>query len=321
MRSWIGDLLDRLETHDRVCLVTVVAVRGSAPREPGARMVVSESDVTGSIGGGQLEYQCTRIATEMLRAAKPRPAQRNFPLGARCGQCCGGVVEITFELVANDAWLDELRDGFNSRRPFVLLSDGDGNRRLLPDDGLGPDCSWNADTREFRQRLGAPGQPIAVFGAGHVGSAIVAALAPLDFAIHWIDNRRSLLPDAVPDNVTTVETGAPALEVAAMPAGACYLVMTHSHSLDFEITDAVLRRGDAAYCGLIGSLAKRRRFERLMRDQGLGESRLRTLVCPIGIGGIVGKRPQEIAIAVAAQLLALNTVARESVGDNNVHVL
>jgi len=321
VRSWLADLLQQLSRDQRVCLVTVVDVSGSAPREPGARMIVSETDVAGSIGGGRLEFECSRIATDMLRSSARRAARRRFPLGARCGQCCGGVVELSFETLTGGEWLDELRQCYNDRRPFVLLTDGSGRPRMLPDDRRARDCEWDAESGRFRQRIGVPRRTIAVFGAGHVGSAVVAALAPLDVAVRWIDSRRGLLPDSLPDNVTPVETGEPALEVAALPAGACYLVMTHSHPLDFEITDAVLRRGDAAYCGLIGSAAKRRRFERLMRSQGMSDSLLATLVCPIGIDGIDGKRPQEIAVAVAAQLLRLEAVARSSVGDDNIHVL
>ena len=88
-----------------------------------------------------------------------------------------------------------------------------------------------------------------------------------------------------------------------MPPGSYYLVMTHSHPLDLDICDRILRRGDAAYCGLIGSLTKRRRFEKRLRQQGLSQSVIETLVCPIGVEGISGKKPAEIAIAVAAEIL------------------
>ena len=105
-----------------------------------------------------------------------------------------------------------------------------------------------------------------------------------------------------------------------MPAGSYFLIMTHSHALDFEICDQILRRDDAAYCGLIGSLSKRRRFEHLLRKQGLAAARLQNLTCPIGIDSIAGKRPVEIAISVAAELLALRGRAQvadtQSMADN-----
>ena len=106
-----------------------------------------------------------------------------------------------------------------------------------------------------------------------------------------------------------METDLPAGEVASMPPGSYYLVMTHSHSLDLDICDQVLRRRDAQYCGLIGYLSKRRRFERLLRKQGVSDEMLAELSCPIGVSGIPGKRPQEIAIAVAAELLQIQATA------------
>jgi xanthine dehydrogenase accessory factor len=166
---------------------------------------------------------------------------------------------------------------------------------------------------------------IALFGAGHVGSAVVAAMAGLDCEIRWIDSRRRVFPDSAPANVTMIESADPAREAAAMPVNAYYLVMTHSHPLDYEICEAVLRRGDFAYVGLIGSVSKRRRFENLMRKQRMPVSLLEKLTCPIGIRGIGGKRPSEIAVAVAAELLRVKA-ARSGAGhlpaDNkNVHIL
>ena len=162
---------------------------------------------------------------------------------------------------------------------------------------------------------------IALFGAGHVGVATVAALARLDCSIRWIDSRRNIFPTLAADNLTIIEAEQPSLEVAALPADAFYLVMTHSHALDFEICDRVLRREDFAYCGLIGSRSKRRRFERLMRQQTMPEDLLRRLTCPIGIGGIDGKQPEEIAVAVTAQLLRLRSTGKRSyIGEEgNVH--
>jgi xanthine dehydrogenase accessory factor len=159
---------------------------------------------------------------------------------------------------------------------------------------------------------------IAVFGAGHVGAAVVNVLSGLDCNIRWIDSRRDIFR-ATPRNVKTIEASEPALEVAAMPPSSYYLVMTHSHPLDLEICDRILRRDDAAYCGLIGSLTKRRRFEKRFRQQGLSQSAIDRLVCPIGVTGISGKKPAEIAIAVAAEVLRVHEKSlapRDSLPDN-----
>ncbi len=144
---------------------------------------------------------------------------------------------------------------------------------------------------------------VAIFGAGHVGAATVDVLSRLDCRIRWIDGRRNIFPANVPDNVTCVDSLEPAREVAALPSGSYFLVMTHSHPLDHDICQRVLSRNDFRYCGLIGSASKRRRFERLLLKQGLSEDRLTRLTCPIGVAGISGKKPVEIAISVTAEIM------------------
>jgi len=143
---------------------------------------------------------------------------------------------------------------------------------------------------------------IAVFGAGHVGTAVVSALSDLDCNIRWVDSRSKMFRK-IPVNVRAIDAQDPALEVAAMPADSFYLVMTHSHALDFEICDRILRRRDARYCGLIGSLSKRRRFEKRYRRQGMLQAVIDQLICPIGVDGISGKKPAEIALSTAAEIL------------------
>ena len=157
---------------------------------------------------------------------------------------------------------------------------------------------------------GAARRPLFIFGAGHVGRAVVRALADLPFRITWIDSRAEEFPEHIPANtrkhLLDPVTGDMAAEVAAAPAGAFYLVFTHSHDLDFAVTAAVLARGDARYCGLIGSRTKRTRFvRRFEREEGLSPADIARLTCPIGIAGIPGKAPAHIAVAVAAELLRL----------------
>ncbi len=143
---------------------------------------------------------------------------------------------------------------------------------------------------------------VLLFGAGHVGKALVSVLADLPFRVRWIDEREAEFPAKLPANVRAEISDRPLEAVEAAPEGAFYLVTTHSHALDFRVTEAVLRRGDFAYAGLIGSKTKRARFEKGFRKLGVDSSRL---VCPMGIGGIAGKHPKTIAVAVAAQLLQI----------------
>jgi xanthine dehydrogenase accessory factor len=146
--------------------------------------------------------------------------------------------------------------------------------------------------------------PLSVFGAGHVGQALIRLLSPLDlFDITWVDSRPGLLPPGLPDCVTTQACATPTGLVEAAPPGARYVVLTHDHALDYELCRLILARGDAGWLGLIGSASKLARFRsRLLRD-GIGGERLSDLNCPIGIGGIASKLPGAIAIAIAAQLL------------------
>ena len=307
-------------------------------------MIVTAAETLGTIGGGQLEYQCTRIACDML-GADAAPTLRKFPLGASMGQCCGGVVDVLFEPLVHglSPWLRDLRALHGQREPAVVctnLAAANGKFVVTADnqfhaDAAGATAAVIADARAglaagrsarhvddwFLEVVVGSDFNIAVFGAGHVGSALVQSLSSLDCNIRWVDSRRSVFRKT-PANVRTIESSEPALEVAAMPPGSCYVVMTHSHALDFDICDRILRRGDAAYCGLIGSVTKRRRFEKRLRSQGTDQATIDRLVCPIGVVGINGKKPAEIAVAAAADVLRAYEKVRAA-GDieyaDNVH--
>jgi len=323
VNEWIAELTDLAAGGKAAVLVTVAGIRGSSPREIGAKMIVTDHETIGTIGGGQLEYQSTRIAASML--GTNLPALRSFPLGPELGQCCGGVVEILFEPVADGfpGWLRDLaalhgqreaaviatRISRSAPRKFVVTA-GDVYGEADPEPGMVAaarhvlDGAGDAhrDGQNFYEPVVLSDFNIAVFGAGHVGSAVVAALSSLDCNIVWIDSRDRIFRQ-VPRNVRAVEAADPTLEVMAMPRGGYYVVLTHSHALDFEICDRILRRNDASYCGLIGSTTKRRRFEQRYRREGMSRELLDQLVCPIGVEGISGKKPAEIAVSVAAEIL------------------
>ena len=170
---------------------------------------------------------------------------------------------------------------------------------------LGPSlgqCCGGAVTLLFEAVLPAPWR-VAIFGAGHVGRALVKVLGDLPCRVDWIDSREAELRGEVPANVRPVATDTPEDEVPDLPPGCDVLVMTHSHALDLRVVEAALRRRDIPYLGLIGSRTKRARFEARLAERGVAARDLARIVCPIGIAG--GKHPAEIAIAVAAQLLQL----------------
>jgi xanthine dehydrogenase accessory factor len=133
----------------------------------------------------------------------------------------------------------------------------------------------------------------------------VRVLGTLPCRVTWVDGRAEEFPAELPGNVRTRLTDAPLAEVGSAAPGSFFLVMTHSHALDFELVEAILRRGDFAYCGMIGSGTKRRTFEAGLAKRGLGPDALARFTCPIGIPGIKAKEPGAIAVAVAAELLQL----------------
>lgn len=317
-------------------LVTVAEVEGSVPREPGARMLVGRSRQWGTVGGGHLELRAVETARAMLASAGLEQTARRlerFPLGPSLGQCCGGVVQLAFELLdraharalaarsTEDSWRLVALDG----APDLALFDAGG--RLIQGDPApgftrerGTHIMRGPDGRRWLvDKVEAPRHHLMLFGAGHVGAAIVRALADLPCRVSWVDEREDLFPEQVPANVAIEATDTPeALAEQAAP-GTSFLVMTHSHALDQRLAETILKRPgfDADWFGLIGSNTKRKQFEHRLRDRGIDAARLASMVCPIGVPGIDGKQPAVIAVAVAAQLLMVweaRTATRASTG-------
>jgi xanthine dehydrogenase accessory factor len=255
----------------RAIAVCVTASHGSVPRDAGTVMLVSESGVAGSIGGGRLEWDAIAQARGLLARPYPRsePAafesggpllERDLALGPALGQCCGGRVALQFH--ALDArWLD----------------------------------AAIAQPPRFHLHL---------YGAGHVGRAIARLLAELPCTVTWIDGRDAAFDaTATAPHIETVVADPIEAEVDTAPDGAFHLVLTHEHALDLRITETVLRQGRFGFLGLIGSVTKRQRFLRRLADRGVDAAALARLTCPIGIAGIGGKEPAVIAVAAVAQLL------------------
>lgn len=269
MKTW-RTILKSVRENGVAALVTLARVEGSSPREEGARMIVTLRGFHGTIGGGTLEWKAMAAAQKALG----RPAGKSsahYSLGPDLGQCCGGRVTLVTEIfdASSLPQLEELAER-ESKGAF-----------------------------ERRRKL-------YLFGAGHVGRALVMALAPLPFAVTWVDSRPNAFPRFAPENVTLLSPEMPEGVLSDAPEGSLALVMSHSHALDLAITDAALRNPMIAHVGLIGSLSKRARFERRLREAGVDEGRIKGLICPIGIGGIASKEPSAIAAATAVQCLVLH---------------
>jgi len=152
--------------------------------------------------------------------------------------------------------------------------------------------------------MGQPQAHIAVFGAGHVGRALVPLLASLPCKVRWIDSRDNEFPEQIPAGVEKVVNDEVVDEVDNMPAGSYFIVMTHNHQLDLELTAAILERNDFTYYGLIGSQSKRAKFEHRLRDRGFKPETVQRMRCPMGIAEVKGKLPVEIAVSIAGEVIA-----------------
>ncbi|RQO53503.1 xanthine dehydrogenase accessory protein XdhC [Paucibacter sp. KBW04] len=254
-------------------LIQVDRVEGSGPREVGAWMVLGEGFCQGSIGGGQLEFEAMALARELLLQENIAGFSRRFPLGPRLGQCCGGVVTLSFE---------RLPKGAEQSQGQVL-----------------------------RQRLGPAAEglmSVALFGGGHVGRAIVELLGRLPCRVFWVDSREAVFPPDLPAHVQSECSEPVERAVAEVAPGSQVLIMSFSHAEDLDIVAACLRRqrerGDLAFIGLIGSKSKWASFRQRLLARGFEEAELAQVSCPIGLAGIQGKQPEVIAIAVVAQLLS-----------------
>ncbi len=303
-------LTEAIEAEGSAALVTLSRVEGSSPREAGARMVVRPSGgFHGTIGGGALEFAALEAANEALRRGRGPALRRSLALGPELGQCCGGRVEWRVETFDRRD-LDELS-------ALAIAESGASaviSARLGPDGRVQRSFGSSASERKlmrlgdegWTERLGVLARSVYVFGAGHVGRALALALAPLPFAVRWIDPRRDAFPAHAPANVTLIHTPEPASELARAPDGALIVVTTHSHALDLEIVAEALRGERFGYVGLIGSTTKRARFLSQMRAAGLTEVQLARLVCPIGVPGLESKDPAAIAASTAVQLLIVS---------------
>ncbi len=307
MRVWSA-VAEMLAAHGTCALVTVAAVRGSAPREAGARMVVGpDGGFRGTVGGGELEWRAIGAARDALaRGDAPAATLSRFALGPDLGQCCGGSVRVLNEVFGRDR-LDEVRALAAREASGPFGTRGQLGARVLAraiDDTVAPDgpaveIEGDLVVERFRDLR----HPVWLFGAGHVGRALMLALAPLPFDLTWIDEREGIFPAALPASVRAVRSADPASEIARAPSGASIVVMTHHHPLDLAIVHAALSAGRFGYVGLIGSKAKRARFASRLRKAGMDEKRIAALVCPVGMPSIRSKLPAAIATGIAAQLL------------------
>ncbi len=314
MKPVLATLVDLIERDGIAALITVVAARGSTPREAGARMLVTKAGaISGTIGGGRLEMEAIEAASSLIAAARDTAALRRFALGPALGQCCGGHVTLALEAITA-ARLPAFRalaeaEAAGGVETEGVLHEGAAFERSL----VGPitrEPTAIFDGEILREVFGRTNRPVYLFGAGHVGRAVVLALANLPFAVTWVDERADMFPSAVPSGTRLIATDCPAAVAASAEPGCLALVMTHDHGIDLDIVHAALVSGHFAEVGLIGSATKRARFESRLKALGLDPAVATSFKCPIGVPGIRSKEPAVIAASVAASLLITDECLR-----------
>jgi xanthine dehydrogenase accessory factor len=313
----LSALAAALASHRRVARVVIAGVEGSSPREVGASMLVFADGQSGTIGGGALEYEAAAKARFMLAGGPPTPSLpyggvREAPyveriaLGPSLGQCCGGAVVLWTEVfeAAPEAVAGVVARGVGEMplavKRVLVAARGQGVKPAL-----GLVAGWLVEPVAEAERQ------VWVWGAGHVGRALVSVLAPLPgIAVTWVDISPERFPDVVPNGVTVVPASDPAVVADHAPLGAEHLVLTFSHSLDLELCHRLMNRGFKGL-GLIGSATKWARFRSRLKALGHQAAEIARIRCPMGDPSL-GKHPQAIAIGVVAELLkAPKAAARE----------
>ena len=252
--NWINAIHQLSGQNQSYAIVTILKMEGSAPRDQQAKMVVTPTTTFDTIGGGNLEYQAITKSRLLLKQDKGYIGCETFSLGRDLTQCCGGKVELLFEVF--------------------------------------PACDFH----------------ILLFGAGHVGQALMKIIAELPCQVQWIDSRSDQFPEnndywENKTNVEMVVSERPFEFVESCPENAYYLIMTHSHETDFELCEAILSRSDIRYCGLIGSRSKAAKFRSRLSKKGFTDAEISRLICPMGSIDVPGKTPMEVSVSIAAELL------------------
>lgn len=290
-------LTEAVALHETVTRIVVAEVQGSTPRETGAEMLVWFGGQSGTIGGGALELEAAK------RALSGTDWLDRVPLGPGLGQCCGGAVTLVAEI-----W-DVARISAISGTVIVRRVTGDAEMPLKIRSAIKMARSSGAriDTQLVSgwliEPIAAPSRDIWIYGAGHVGRALVSVMAQLpEISITWVDSSDDRFPDDISEGVAKLVAANPADVVKYADASAEHLILTYSHALDLEICDRLLHHGFQR-TGLIGSKTKWARFRRRLAEMGHADAQISRINCPIGRPEL-GKHPQAIAVGVVADILS-----------------
>jgi len=311
----LARLSDLANRHGAVARIVVASLKASGPREVGAAMLVWDKGQDGTIGGGALEFAA--VATARQRLGTTEPLLAHVPLGPALGQCCGGVVTLLTEVyTAKDcaALSPQANRGLPHCRPVDRATSGGvplAVARIIDRArARGTPTEPQFQSGWMIEPFTSPRPPLWIYGAGHVGRALVTTLAPLGFDMCWIDTDHNRFPANMPKDITQLVAANPALVVTHAPDDAHHLVLTFSHALDLEICHRILSRRFRS-AGLIGSATKWARFAKRLAALGHTERQINRITCPIGLPAL-GKAPAAIALGVATRLLMDNSALKSS---------
>lgn len=305
--------------NEAAVMITIESVAGSSPRGEGVRMIVSESAIVGTIGGGALEHAALAHAQRLLdeNSGSPCVQRREWTLGKALSQCCGGRVSLIFDRIpACDFHIEVFGAGHVAQEIATLL-------RRIP-------CvaTFHDSRKEWLERLSAGNVASRVYrpdiDLGLAGDMDEHSIRKME---SWETGPENRIP--IPGNLlrrnTSPNTGMLRLDlhgdnvfaaVEATRAGSYYLVMTHSHERDVEVVEAVLSREDAAFCGLIASRSKAQAFKKRLSRKGFSDAELSRLTAPLGARVRTGNSPMEVAIAALADVLDARVAATPPVSDD-----
>jgi xanthine dehydrogenase accessory factor len=295
-------------------LALVTGERGSTPRDTGSWILLTEDADLGTIGGGELERTLIEAGRAMLDGTGAwSRASLQCTLGPDMRQCCGGVMQVLLQPVDADAlgWLSQAKHHLTTEGRVGIVFDKAACGRSpvvmnceAADQHLGPDAvilSFSDD----RPRL-------ALFGAGHVARALCTLASQLPLRVTVFDGRPDQCAQVpIAANIRVDENFDPVLGAEQLEGYEAALVMTHSHSLDYELCRILLRQPDLVYIGLIGSASKSRRFRKALNKDGLHDLELARLISPIGKNGPRGKEPGVIALGVLSEVLECCAAAQD----------
>lgn len=273
-RSWSEAVQLLSERNEDYVLITVLGVKGSAPRDSGTKMVVTKNATYATIGGGHLEYKSTLIARDLLGGSAQDQHIEHFALGASLGQCCGGSVSVLFEKF------------IASKINIMLFGAGHVGQALATILGQLPcHVTW-VDSRE-----------------GFFPDALSEGMSE-----GKLEGKLEGKSGAISKNIKTVVSEYPAEEIESMPEGSYFIVMTHNHQIDLEICASILQGKPFEYLGLIGSESKWRRFQSKLKQRlshaQLPENSINKIACPIGLSEVKGKMPMEVAVSIAGEIIS-----------------